>query len=84
MTEDEEHVRIDMITKARTQLAAVTKEFQRGLTTVKDPAQRRKLTDAYLDVVQKYLAKAQESLTHYRSKSQPAEPADADQTPPNG
>jgi alkanesulfonate monooxygenase SsuD/methylene tetrahydromethanopterin reductase-like flavin-dependent oxidoreductase (luciferase family) len=84
MTEDQDRGKSDMIAKARTQLAAVTKEFQHGLTTVKDPVQRRKLADNYLDVVQKYLAKAQDSLAHYRSKNQTTEPADPDQAPPAG
>jgi hypothetical protein len=81
MSEDEARRKSELISKAKAQLAAVTTEFQRGLTAVKDPAQRRKLTDAYLDLVQKYLAKAQDSLAHHRSKDQPTQPTNPDDGP---
>jgi 23S rRNA A2030 N6-methylase RlmJ len=65
----------DLIAKARHQMAAVTSEFQRGLSAVKDPAQRRQLTSAYLDMVRKYLDRAQDSLASYRGgKHQPTTP----------
>lgn len=94
MTNDaDESRKADLIAKARHQMAAITSEFQRGLSAVKDPEQRRQLTSAYLEMIQKYLAKAQDSLSSYRGKRQPAaaaEPSgqsptdqsDTDQQPP--
>jgi hypothetical protein len=68
VTNDEERKRAELLAKARQQLAQATEEFQRGLAAVKDPARRKNLTLAYVQLMQKYLAKAQQSLDRYREK----------------
>ena len=74
----------DLIAKARHQIAAITNEFQRGLSAVKDPAQRGQHTSAYLDMARKYLDRAQDSLASHRAgKRQPTTtpPGTADSFP---
>ena len=78
----EERRRAAMLDKARKQLAAATEEFQRGLTSVKSPQRRQRLTLAYITLMQKYLPKAQHSLEGYQSKHQPA--ANAELPPDSG
>jgi alkanesulfonate monooxygenase SsuD/methylene tetrahydromethanopterin reductase-like flavin-dependent oxidoreductase (luciferase family) len=70
----------DLLSRARHQLAAVTEEFQHGLSKVKDPGVRRRLTASCIDLLQNYLGKAQIKLTHYRGKLQLQ--ADPDETAP--
>jgi hypothetical protein len=58
----------DLVAKAKQQMTAAAAEFQHGLARVKDPAQRRKLTADYVDMVGKYLTKLQVALVNYRGK----------------
>jgi hypothetical protein len=43
---------------------------------VKDPEHRKQVTSSYLDLLQKGLSKAQESVTKYQEKVAPKPPAD--------
>lgn len=55
----------ELLAEARKQLAWVTKEFQLGLSTVKDPVQRRRLADAYTQLMHRYVTKVRASVgTH--------------------
>jgi hypothetical protein len=73
MMSESEGGKADPLAKAKKQLAAVADEFGKGLAAVKDPGKRREMTVAYLDVLQKYLAKAQEGVAHAREKRQGAD-----------
>jgi molecular chaperone GrpE (heat shock protein) len=64
----EERKRRELLATAKQQLAAVTDEFQRGLKSVKSPQRRRRMTMAYVQLMQKTLAKAQQSLDKYQTK----------------
>jgi molecular chaperone GrpE (heat shock protein) len=66
----EERTRKELLAKAKQQLAAVTDEFQRGLKSVKSPQRRQRMTMAYVTLMQKTLAKAQQSLDKYQTKRQ--------------
>jgi hypothetical protein len=78
----EERRRAELLDKARKQLAAATEEFQRGLKSVKDPQRRQRLTMAYVSMMQKYLAKAQQSLDRYQNKRQATQVDHIEDTPP--
>jgi hypothetical protein len=45
------------LAKAKTQLAGISGEFRRGLSTVNDPVERKRLVDAYTKLIQNYGAK---------------------------
>jgi molecular chaperone GrpE (heat shock protein) len=78
----EERTRKELLAKAKQQLAAVTDEFQRGLKSVKSPQRRQRMTMAYVQLMQKTLAKAQQSLDKYQTKRQPTTDVDQiDNTP---
>jgi molecular chaperone GrpE (heat shock protein) len=66
----EERTRKELLAKAKQQLAAVTDEFQRGLKSVKSPQRRQRMTMAYVQLMQKTLAKARQSLDKYQTKRQ--------------
>jgi hypothetical protein len=70
----EQGKRQELLTRARRQLAATTQDFQRGLQSVRSPERRQQLSSAYLDIMQKYLGKAQQTLEKYQSKRRPAAP----------
>ncbi len=63
-----QQARTDMVAKLRHQLESVTEEFQKGAGAIKDPARRRELTVSYIEMLQKYLARAQEGLDRYKEK----------------
>lgn len=77
MKDDQEVTGWRLLAKARTQVAAVTAEFQRGLSSVKDPAQRKSLADAYAEIIQRDVWKARAS----RVRSTDVQPAIADGKP---
>jgi hypothetical protein len=72
----EERKRAELLAKAKQQLAAVTDEFQRGLKSVNSPERRQRLTMAYVELMQKTLAKAQQRLDKYQTKRQTTAPVD--------
>jgi hypothetical protein len=88
------HQKQDFIELAKRQFAQITAEFEKALDALKDPERRRQLTASYLDVLQKGLSRAQESVAKYQEKvatqptAQPSIPAPAPESsgaaPPTG
>jgi hypothetical protein len=76
MSDDQASVQRELLARARKQMTAVTREFQRGLSSVKDPVQRKRLTDAYAELMQRYLAKARS----IRARSEDTQPTIGDST----
>jgi hypothetical protein len=74
----------DFLEVAKHQLAQIYAEFEKGLETLKDQERRKQLTSSYLDMLQKGLSKAQDSVAKYQEKiaphpaSEPEEKAAAD------
>lgn len=75
----------DRLAWAGQQLTTATTEFQKALAAVRDPARRRELTGAYVDVLQKALASAQRGLDRYsRRQDEPqADDTRQDNAPPS-
>jgi hypothetical protein len=67
----------DFLDGAKHQFAQISAEFEKALAALKDPERRRHMTSAYLDLLQKGLVRAQESVAHYQGKV--SAPARADQ-----
>jgi chromosome segregation ATPase len=65
----------DFLEQAKHQFAQLTAEFEKALDALKDPDRRRQLTSSYLDMLQKGLSRAQDSVAKYQDKI-------AAQTPP--
>lgn len=61
----------DFIELAKRQFAQISAEFEKALEALKDPERRRQLTSSYLDVLQKGLSRAQESVAKYQEKVAP-------------
>jgi hypothetical protein len=81
------HQKQDFIELAKRQFAQITAEFEKALETLKDPERRRQLTASYLDVLQKGLSRAQESVAKYQEKvatqpTQPTQPTEEPSIPP--
>jgi hypothetical protein len=62
------HQKQDFIELAKRQFAQISAEFEKALGTLKDPERRRQLTSSYLDVLQKGLSRAQETVAKYQEK----------------
>jgi hypothetical protein len=72
----------DFLDGAKRQFAQISAEFEKALETLKDPARRKQLTSSYLDMLQKGLVKAQESVANYQEKvSAHTKPDQPDSTP---
>jgi hypothetical protein len=69
------HQKQDFIELAKRQFAQISAEFEKALDTLKDPERRRQLTSSYLDVLQKGLSRAQETVAKYQERvaTQPTE-----------
>jgi hypothetical protein len=69
------HQKQDFIELAKRQFAQISAEFEKALDTLKDPERRRQLTSSYLDVLQKGLSRAQDTVAKYQEKvaTQPTE-----------
>src|SRR5262245_26855483 len=65
------HQKQDFIELAKRQFAQLSAEFEKALDALKDPERRRQLTSSYLDVLQKGLSRAQESVARYQEKVAP-------------
>jgi hypothetical protein len=61
----------DFLDLAKHQFAQISAEFEKALDALKDPERRRHLTSSYLDMLQKGLSKAQESIGKYQDKFAP-------------
>lgn len=81
------HQKQDFIDLAKRQFAQLSAEFEKALDALKDPERRRQLTLSYLDVLQKGLSRAQESVHKYQEKvatppaDEPAIPAPPPEPP---
>ncbi len=58
----------EFLDTAKQQFAQVSAEFEKAMAALKDPERRKDLTSSYLDVLQKGLARAQESVASYQEK----------------
>jgi hypothetical protein len=65
------HKKQDFLELAKHQFAQISAEFEKSLDALKDPERRRQLTSSYLDMLQKGLSKAQESVARYQDKIAP-------------
>ena len=65
------HKKLDFLDLAKHQFAQISAEFEEALGGLKDPDRRRQLTSSYLDLLQKGLAKAQDSVARYQDKLAP-------------
>jgi hypothetical protein len=61
----------DFLEVARHQLAQLTAEFEKAVEAVKEPERRKQLTLSYLDMLQKGLSWAQDSVARYQEKIAP-------------
>jgi len=58
----------DFLDGAKHQFAQISAEFEKALEALKDPERRKQMTSSYLDMLQKGLVKAQESVANYQEK----------------
>jgi hypothetical protein len=65
----------DFLDATKHQLSQVSAEFDKALDTVKDPQRRRQLTASYIELLQKGLTRAQDSLGKYHDKLAAPPPA---------
>jgi chromosome condensin MukBEF ATPase and DNA-binding subunit MukB len=76
---EQPHKKQDFLEVAKHQFAQISAEFEKALDAVKDQERRKQLTSSYLDMLQKGLSRAQDSVAKYQHKIAPhattAEPA---------
>src|SRR5437016_5638437 len=65
------HKRQDFLEVAKHQLTQISAEFEKALEALKDQERRKQLTSSYLDMLQKGLSKAQDSVAKYQEKMAP-------------
>jgi chromosome condensin MukBEF ATPase and DNA-binding subunit MukB len=65
------HKAQDFLEGAKHQLAQISAEFEKALGAVKDSERRKQMTSSYLELLQRGLAKAQESVAKYQEKIAP-------------
>jgi len=65
---DNPHKKQDFLEVAKHQFAQASAEFEKALEALKDPARRKQMTSSYLDMLQKGLLKAQDSVARYQEK----------------
>ena len=58
----------DFLELAKHEFAHLSAEFEKALEGLKDPERRKQLTSSYLEMLQKGLSKAQESVAKYQQK----------------
>ena len=58
----------DFLDGAKHQFAQISAEFEKALEALKDPERRKQMTSSYLDILQKGLVKAQESVANYQER----------------
>jgi hypothetical protein len=61
----------DFLEVAKHQFAQISAEFEKALEALKDPERRKQLTSSYLDMLQKGLSRAQDSVARYQEKVVP-------------
>jgi hypothetical protein len=75
---DHPHKKQDFLEVAKHQFAQISAEFEKALDAVKDQERRKQLTSSYLEMLQKGLSRAQDSVAKYQQKIAPHDTA-ADQ-----
>lgn len=65
---DNPHKKQDFLEAAKHQFAQISAEFEKALDTVKDQERRKQLTSSYLEMLQKGLSRAQDSVAKYQEK----------------
>jgi hypothetical protein len=65
------HKKPDFLEVAKQQFAQISAEFEKALAALKDPERRKQLTSSYLDMLQKGLSRAQDSVARYQEKVAP-------------
>ena len=83
---DNPYKKQDFLEVAKHQFAQISAEFDKALESFKDSERRKQMTASYLDMLQKGLSKAQDSVARYQEKmaaSATAEPP-GDQSAPDG
>ena len=68
---DHPHKKQDFLEVAKHQFAQISAEFEKALDAVKDQERRKQLTSSYLDMLQKGLSRAQDSVAKYQHKIAP-------------
>jgi chromosome condensin MukBEF ATPase and DNA-binding subunit MukB len=71
MMSDHPHKKQDFLEVAKHQFAQISAEFEKALDAVKDQERRKQLTSSYLEMLQKGLSRAQESVSKYQHKIAP-------------
>ena len=72
---DQSHKKQDFLEVAKHQFAQISAEFEKALDAVKDQERRKQLTSSYLEMLQKGLSRAQDSVAKYQQKIAPHGPA---------
>ena len=65
------HKKQDFLEAAKHQFAQVSAEFEKALDALKDPERRKQLTASYLEMLQKGLSRAQDSVAKYQDRVAP-------------
>jgi chromosome condensin MukBEF ATPase and DNA-binding subunit MukB len=65
------HKKQDFLEVAKHQFAQISAEFEKALEALKDPERRKQLTSSYLDMLQKGLSRAHDSVARYQEKVAP-------------
>jgi chromosome segregation ATPase len=65
------HKKQDFLEVARHQLAQISAEFEKALDALKDQERRKQMTSSYLDMLQRGLSKAKDSVANYQAKVAP-------------
>ena len=68
---DSPHKKQDFLEVAKRQFAQISAESEKALDAVKDPERRKQLTSSYLEMLQKGLSRAQDSVAKYQEKVAP-------------
>ena len=58
----------DFLELAKHEFAQISAEFEKALEALKDPERRKELTSSYLDLLQKGLSRAQDSVARVQEK----------------
>ena len=58
----------DFLDVTKHQIAQISTEFEKASEAIKDPERRKQMTSSYLEMLQKGLSKAQESVAKYQQK----------------
>jgi hypothetical protein len=61
----------DFLEAAKHQFAQISAEFEKAVETLKDAERRKQLTSSYLDLLQKGLSRAQDTVARYQEKVAP-------------